>query len=106
MLFLFPLIVLASLRTLALRSHVKKKKKNLKTKVKITIQFIPLVRIKHHLEQKDWKGHAGCVTCESIVSLYVHLNHFAGFVPCSPTTDPARVQDPAAHRAGETSGEY
>lgn len=57
-LFQFPLIVFPSLRMLKLRSHIKT---HLKTKVRITIQLIPLLIIKRELEQKDRKRHMVCV---------------------------------------------
>lgn len=57
MLFQFPPIVLPPLRMLKLGSHMKT---HLKTKVGITIQFIPLLRIKES-EQKDRKRQTMCV---------------------------------------------
>lgn len=65
MLFQFPLIVLPSLRMLKRRSHIKT---HLKKKVKITIQFIPLLRIKES-GQEDRERHTVCLG----LPCYVHV---------------------------------
>lgn len=100
MLFQFPLIVLPSLRMLKRRSHIQT---HLKTKVKITIQLNPLLRIKES-GQEDGSGFILLCTCIKVTSLmlyvlkcvHVSLCETAGFV----------LVVPAAYRAGETPGEY
>lgn len=72
-LFQFPPIVLPSLRMLKLRSYART---HLKTKVRITIQLIPHLRIKRELEQETKKGTL-CVYVLKLLHFFVsHDRHW------------------------------